>query len=147
MDNKTSENSYANEIFKQSDNIIEMPSILLVEDDTINAMVIKKFLSKNFNVDVASKSSQSIDMAETNNYSLFLLDINLGRGMNGIDVLTEIRKMSKYANTPIIASTAYTMKGDKERLLQAGFDDYISKPYTMHEIILKVQQYLKNNSE
>jgi len=147
MDNKTSENSYANEIFKQSDNIIEMPSILLVEDDTINAMVIKKFLSKNFNVDVASKSSQSIDMAEANNYSLFLLDINLGRGMNGVDVMTEIRKMPKYANTPIIASTAYTMKGDKERLLQAGFDDYISKPYTMHEIILKVQQYLKNNSE
>ncbi len=66
--------------------MIEMPSILLVEDDTINAMVIKKFLSKNFKVDVASKSSQSIEMAEANNYSLFLLDINLGRGMNGIDV-------------------------------------------------------------
>jgi len=147
MDSIKSESSNFDEISKQSDNNIVLPSILLVEDDTINAMVIKKFLSKNFNVDVASKSSQSIDMAETNNYSLFLLDINLGRGMNGIDVLTEIRKMSKYANTPIIASTAYTMKGDKERLLQAGFDDYISKPYTMHEIILKVQQYLKNNSE
>jgi len=142
MDNLKAENSYTDEIFKQSENNIELPSILLVEDDTINAMVIKKFLSKNFKVDVASKSSQSIEMAEANIYSLFLLDINLGRGMNGINVLTEIRKMPKYATTPIIASTAYTMKGDKERLLQAGFDDYISKPYTMHEIILKVQQYI-----
>ena len=143
MDNLKAENSYTDEIFKRSDNNIELPSILLVEDDTINAMVIKKFLSKNFKVDVASKSSQSIEMAEANIYSLFLLDINLGRGMNGINVLTEIRKMPKYATTPIIASTAYTMKGDKERLLQAGFDDYISKPYTMHEIILKVQQHIQ----
>lgn len=85
-------------------------------------------------------------MAETNYYSLFLLDINLGRGMNGIDVLVEIRKMPKYADTPIIASTAYTMKGDKERLLKAGFDDYISKPYAMHEIILKIQQHIKTKS-
>ena len=146
MDNIKAEKPYTDEISKQQDNIIQ-PSILLVEDDAINATVIKKFLSKNFKVDIASKSIQSIEMAKTDNYSLFLLDINLGRGMNGIDVLNEIRKMPKYANTPIIASTAYTMKGDKERLLQAGFDDYISKPYTMHEIILKVQQYIKNINE
>jgi CheY-like chemotaxis protein len=143
MDNNKIDNSYSNEKSEQSDNNVGLPSILLVEDDAINAMVIKKFLSKSYKVDVASKSNQSLEMAEANNYSLFLLDINLGRGMNGIDVLVEIRKMPKYSKTPIIASTAYTMKGDKERLLQAGFDDYISKPYTMHEIIFKVHQHIK----
>lgn len=143
MDNNQIDKSNLDETPKHADNNAELPTILLVEDDVINAMVIKKFLSINYKVDVASNSKQSLEMAEVNNYSLFLLDINLGRGMNGIDVLIEIRKMPKYENTPIIASTAYTMKGDKERLLQSGFDDYISKPYTMHEIILKVQQHIQ----
>ncbi len=43
----------------------------------------------------------------------------------------------------MIASTAYTMKGDKERLFEAGFDDYISKPYTMDEILIKIKEHLK----
>jgi CheY-like chemotaxis protein len=147
MDNNKSENSNSVDKSNSLNNNDNKPLILLVEDDAINAMVIKKFLSINFKVDVASKSTESIEMAEANTYSLLLMDINLGRGMNGIDVLLEIRKMPKYANTPIIASTAYTMKGDKERLLQAGFDDYISKPYTMHEIILKVQEHVTKKVE
>jgi CheY-like chemotaxis protein len=120
-----------------------LPSILLVEDDAINASVIKNFLKRNFNVDIAFTSTSCIEMVKKYNYVLILLDINLGHGMNGIDVLNEIRKIPGYISTPIIASTAYAMKGDKEKLLNAGFNDYISKPYMMIEIIHKVQQYVK----
>ena len=62
-------------------------------------------------------------------------------------VLNEIKKKTINANTPVIASTAYTMKGDKEKLLQAGFDDYISKPYTMNEILVKIKQVIDRLSK
>ena len=83
-----------------------------------------------------------IEMASSKDYSLFLLDINLGRGINGIEVLKIIREMPKYLTAPIIASTAYTMKGDKEKLLEAGFTDYISKPFSMDEIRKKVKEHI-----
>ena len=117
-------------------------SVLLIEDDAINASVIQKFIRKDYKVDMAYSSVKSIEMAAENSYDIILLDINLGRGMNGIDVLKEIKKTVKNSNTPVIASTAYTMKGDKEKLLQAGFDDYISKPYTMSEILIKIKQVI-----
>ena len=124
-------------------NNANLPALLLIEDDVINASVIEKFLNQDYKVDVAYKSITGIKLAAENNYRLILIDINLGRGMNGIDVLAEIKKLDRNTNTPIIASTAYTMKGDKEKLLQAGFDDYISKPYSMDEIGVKIRQHIK----
>ena len=137
-----SSNSLNNDESNSSQNKPNLPTVLLIEDDVINASVIEKFLRRDYNVEVAFTSLQSIEMAAANKYSIILLDINLGRGMNGIDVLNEIKKLAINVNTPIIASTAYTMKGDKEKLLQAGFDDYISKPYTMNEILVKIKQVL-----
>lgn len=119
-----------------------LPAILLIEDDVINANVIQRFLKKDYKVDVAFNGVKGIELAQTNTYCLVLLDINLGRGITGLEVLTQLKQIEKFANIPIIASTAYTMKGDREKLLEAGFDDYISKPYTMDEILLKIKSVL-----
>ena len=120
-----------------------LPTILLIEDDAININVIQKFLKKEFKVDVGINGLKGLELAVANNYCLVLLDINLGRGISGIEVLNQIKKLEKFAKVPIIASTAYTMKGDKEKLLEAGFDDYISKPYTMDEILIKIKEHIK----
>lgn len=118
-------------------------SILLIEDDAINASVIQRFLRNDFKVDIGFNGLKGLELAEANSYCLVLLDINLGRGINGIEVLHHLKKNEKFSNVPMIASTAYTMKGDKERLFEAGFDDYISKPYTMDEILIKIKEHLK----
>lgn len=118
-------------------------SILLIEDDAINASVIQRFLKNDFKVDIGFNGLKGLELAEANSYCLVLLDINLGRGINGIEVLHHLKKIEKFSNVPMIASTAYTMKGDKERLFEAGFDDYISKPYTMDEILIKIKEHLK----
>ncbi|MBK7229932.1 MAG: response regulator [Ignavibacteriales bacterium] len=118
-------------------------SILLIEDDAINASVIQRFLRNDFKVDIGFNGLKGLELAEANSYCLVLLDINLGRGINGIEVLHHLKKNEKFLNVPMIASTAYTMKGDKERLFEAGFDDYISKPYTMDEILIKIKEHLK----
>jgi CheY-like chemotaxis protein len=120
-----------------------LPAILIIEDDVINASVIKKFLQSDYDISVANNADIGIEMASSKDYSLILLDINLGRGINGVEVLKIIREMPKYLSVPIIASTAYTMKGDKEKLLSAGFTDYISKPFSMDEIRKKVKEHIK----
>jgi len=122
-----------------------LPVILLIEDDAINANVIQRFLKKDYKVDVAFNGAKGIELAKANIYNLVLLDINLGRGITGLEVLSELKQMEKFSNIPVIASTAYTMKGDREKLLEAGFDDYISKPYTMDEILIKIKSVLETH--
>lgn len=136
-----------NVILNKTDGNIDLNNksrILLIEDDAINANVIQRFLKKDFVVDIGLNAVKGIELAKANDYCLVLLDINLGRGMSGVEVLHEIRLMEKFRNVPVIASTAYTMKGDKEKLLAEGFDDYISKPYTMDEINIKIKEHVKS---
>ena len=136
-----------NVILNKTDGNIDLNSksrILLIEDDAINANVIQRFLKKDFVVDIGLNAVKGIELAKANDYCLVLLDINLGRGMSGVEVLHEIRSLEKFSNIPVIASTAYTMKGDKEKLLAEGFDDYISKPYTMDEINIKIKEHVKS---
>jgi len=70
------------------------------------------------------------------------MDINLGRSKDGIFTTKEIRKNKNYSTTPIIAMTAYAMKGDKEELLSIGCSHYISKWYELEELLKLVKGVL-----
>ncbi len=114
--------------------------ILLVEDDVVNVSVIKIMLKKEFILDIARNGEKAIELASQNNYDLILMDINLGAGMNGLEVTKILKQMNKYARTPIIATTAYAMQGDEERFIETGCTDYISKPFTKEILLNKISQ-------
>jgi CheY-like chemotaxis protein len=63
-------------------------------------------------------------------------------GLSGIDVAREIRAMVAMADVPLIAITAMAMKGDREAILAAGFNDYLAKPYKMGELLALVARWL-----
>lgn len=111
-----------------------MKKILLVEDDPITQDVIKLFLKGLYIVDIASNAISALKFAHQHKYYAVLMDINLGKGKNGIEVTKEIRKISGCERLPIIAETAFAMKGDKEEFLAAGCNYYISKPFNKEEI-------------
>lgn len=104
-------------------------NLLLVEDNEMNQEVTKQYLEDYFEVDIASDGEKALQMAEKKEYEAILMDINLGMGMDGIAVMHEIRKIKHYSNCPIITITGYVSASDKEKLLQEGFDDHISKPF------------------
>lgn len=79
-------------------------------------------------------------MAEKEVYDLILMDIALPQ-MDGVEVTKIIKSMPRYKNVPVIALTAYAMKGDRERFLEAGFEDYIAKPIEIDEFIKKIEKY------
>jgi CheY-like chemotaxis protein len=108
--------------------------ILLVEDDVITQDVIRFFLKDLYSVDIANNAESAMEFVYANKYNAILMDINLGKGKSGIEITKDIRKVEGYENIPIIAETAFAMRGDKEEFLAAGCDYYIAKPFSKEEI-------------
>lgn len=118
-----------------------MTKILVVEDNPLNMELVVEILrSKGFNVQTAEDGEEAIRKTVNEVFDLILMDIELP-GIDGIEATKIIREKNKYV--PIIALTSYAMKGDRERFLSAGFDDYISKPLDVIEFISKLDKYCK----
>ncbi len=114
-------------------------TILVVEDDMASCELFRNFLkSKGINTIIAENGYEAIEIVKSNpDIDLVLMDIKLPE-LDGSSAMIEIKKIRK--NLPIIAETAYALKGDKRKFLSLGFDDYIPKPIKpdkLHAIISK----------
>ncbi len=117
---------------------------LLVEDNEMNQQHIKLLLEKKmFLVDVAANGAIAVEMYRKNLYDIVLMDIQMPV-MNGLDAAKEIRSVEKETGryTSIIGVTAFAMRGDRERALESGMDDYIQKPIKMDEFYDKIKMAL-----
>jgi signal transduction histidine kinase/DNA-binding response OmpR family regulator/streptogramin lyase len=104
--------------------------ILLAEDNTVNQMLAVRMLSKwGHKVVVANNGREALEILEKQTFDLVLMDVQMPE-MDGIESTRRIREREKTngAHLPVIAMTAYAIKGDRERCLTAGMDDYVSKP-------------------
>ena len=115
-------------------NFSRMFNILMVENDIHSQEVTKLFLKDCSRMSFADTGEKALELVNKNNYDLILLDINLGTGISGKEVVREIRKLEKYKDTPIVAVTAFAMRGDRDEFIQAGCSHYISKPFNRHAI-------------
>jgi CheY-like chemotaxis protein len=109
--------------------------LLVVEDEEFSRNVMSRQLKNFFYADFAVNGNHALELFTKNSYDVILMDINLGVGKNGIKIMQEIRETEKGQNIPVIAITAYANFGDKESFLNAGFDNYISKPYNTDALI------------
>jgi len=115
----------------------------LVEDNNTNKVITILFLKDLCKIDHAPDGNTAIELASKNKYDLILMDINLGPGINGIEVTSSIRKFPTNNSIPIIAVTGYAMPGDEEKLLHLGFDGYLAKPFTKESITNLIRSYLR----
>jgi two-component system cell cycle response regulator DivK len=120
--------------------------ILIIEDDIKNIALFKAVLGVNPTLKIFTEQNgkAALEKIEGSNFNLIILDIQLP-GMNGIEICKKVRTLEKYKSTPIIAVTAFAMKGDKERILKAGFDNYISKPIKIKDFRETIMEYLNNS--
>ena len=122
----------------------EAVKLLLVEDDEALRFIVRDNLEQNlYVVDVAENGSEAIDLFEKNSYHLIILDVMLPR-IDGFKVAEHIRKTNE--DIPIIFLTARSMTEDKITGLTIGGDDYISKPFSMEELLLKIKIFLKRSN-
>lgn len=123
------------------------PNILCIEDHPDNMTLVKRiFRPDSYNVIEAKNGLQGLSIAEHEEIDLILLDINLP-DIDGYEVARRLRASTKteLAHTPIIAVTANAMRGDAEKVLNAGCDFYMSKPINIQELLEKVQTLISKS--
>ncbi|MBI5404259.1 MAG: PAS domain S-box protein [Ignavibacteriae bacterium] len=121
--------------------------ILCVDDDSFTREYLEYILKGKYNVYFAEDGVTAIEISKTRKFSLILMDINLGKGMDGVETTRKIHKLPGYEGIPVIAMTAFAMVGDKEEFLQNGMNDYISKPFKSNELIKLVELSLSKNKK
>jgi len=123
----------------------ELP-ILLVEDHEPNIMVATSLLDNfSYKYEVAHNGHEALDKFSPEKYSLILLDVEMPF-MDGYQMAKQIRELekSKGGHIPIIALTAHALKGDREKCIEAGMDDYITKPFNPHQLQAIILKHLSH---
>ncbi|MBE0649070.1 MAG: PAS domain-containing protein [Bacteroidales bacterium] len=121
--------------------------ILVAEDNKFNAMIISELLTPlNCDVDIAGNGEEAVAKLKENNYHLILMDVQMPV-MDGVEATQYIRNNlpSPKSDIPIVALTAHAIKGDKEKYLQYGMNDYLSKPYKPYELKAVISKALNLN--
>jgi CheY-like chemotaxis protein len=112
-------------------------TILVAEDDKMNFLLVKEFLiDTNADIKHAENGMEAIDFCKINKVDLVIMDIKMPI-LDGIEAFNKIKDLQP--NIPIIAFTAHAYENDKKRLLEKGFDDYISKPVKQDELKALIQ--------
>ncbi|MEM9951076.1 MAG: response regulator [Chloroflexota bacterium] len=120
--------------------------ILIVEDNKYNMeLLVDVLTSLDYEVFQATDGVLGVEMTSELRPELVLMDLSLPK-KDGWTATREIKAQNELNQIPIIALTAHAMQGDKERALEAGCDDYISKPINLQELASKLDKYLGTNS-
>ena len=124
---------------------IQNKTILIVEDEENNYYFLHEVVSKfKANPIWAKNGQEAIDLIEKNNdVVLVLMDMKMPV-MNGYEATRQIKKIRP--DIPIIAQTAYAMPGERDQILEAGCDDYVSKPIVLNDLYEKIENLLKRFS-
>ncbi|MBD2104101.1 response regulator [Leptolyngbya sp. FACHB-261] len=120
----------------------ERPLILLVEDQEDNQQLLAFILeSLGFSYVIAANGAIALELAQQQPLDLILLDIAIPE-IDGLEVVRQLKADSKTSTIPVVAVTAMAMVGDRDRILAAGFDAYVSKPYILDDIEEITTRYL-----
>jgi PAS domain S-box-containing protein len=121
--------------------------ILLVEDNAINQRIATLMLQKTgCRVQVASSGALALAALRERDFDLVFMDVQMPE-MDGLEATRLIRAEARWAELPIIAMTAYAMKGDRERCLESGMNDYITKPVRKEDLLAALERWLKPPEE
>ncbi len=121
---------------------LRQKTILLVDDDEINLFVGSKLLSVfGANVITATNGAECLQRLTQQTFDLVFMDVSLP-DQSGYDVVQSIRAQPQFQNLPIIALTAHTIAGIRERCLAAGMNDFLGKPFTQEDLLTVTARWL-----
>jgi CheY-like chemotaxis protein len=122
-----------------------MPKILLIEDNEMNRDMLSRRLSrKGFEIAIAEDGERGVEMAQSESPSLILMDISLPV-MDGYQATRQIKANPTTRSIPIVALTAHAMSGDREKCLEAGCDEYETKPVDLPRLLEKIEKLIPGN--
>ena len=122
------------------------PNLLVVDNDESSRDIIKLFLKDFYEMEFADSGEKAFRIVNDKKFDIILMDINLGKGMSGVETTKEIKKIESYKNVPIVAITGFAMRGDKEEFIQAGCTHYLSKPFSRTKLIKLLSEITSNKN-
>jgi CheY-like chemotaxis protein len=123
-----------------------MTRILYVEDNEDNVYMLTQRLTRHgFEVSIASDGAQGIEMARREKPDLILMDLGLP-SLDGWTATRYLKQVPDTRNIPILALSAHTMPGDREKALDAGCDDYDAKPIVFERLLAKIDRLIRGRS-
>ena len=121
--------------------------VLIVDDEPDNRGVLEFVLSSySANVRAAESAEECLKLMEQKAPTLLLADIQMP-GTSGFELLTQVRKREEWSDITVIAITAYAMPGDRERIINAGFDGYLAKPLKVMDLATDLQALIAGKVE
>ena len=132
---------------QKEDNQDGLKNILVVEDERINQLAIKKLLEDFFQIHLAADAVKAKEILNNNKIDLILMDISLKGSQHGLSLTSELKSSKKFSHIPIIVVTAHAFADDKRNSFEAGADEYLSKPYSNEDLIAKISNYLGSPGE
>ena len=116
--------------------------ILIVEDEPKNLTLLRDLLQvSGYKTIEATDGKQGVELAKSKKPDLILMDIIMPV-MDGLEATRILKADATTSNIPVLALTSYAMKGDAERVLEAGCDGYLAKPFDIQELLKQVAKYL-----
>ncbi len=111
------------------------PKLAVIEDNLDNRLLVEAILEDDYDISEYGTGLEAVEGLPDNIPDLVLLDISLP-GMDGTEVLQWIRSQSELRDVPVIALTAHAMSGDRERYIEMGFNDYVTKPIVDEDVLM-----------
>ena len=120
-----------------------MTTVLVAEDNPVNCELLRELLeTRGYSVIEAPDGQEALRMIEQTHPDIVLLDIGMPV-LDGFAVIRKIRENPSLATLPALAITAYAMRGDRERVMNAGFDGYLSKPINSSDVSNEIERLLQ----
>ena len=118
-------------------------NVMVVEDNEKNRKLMRVVLkAKGYNVIEATTGEEALNLLKNQKPNIILMDIQLP-GIDGLTLIKQIKADSVTKEIPIIAVTAYAMKGDEQKILDTGCEAYMSKPINTQELPIIIEKYIK----
>lgn len=118
------------------------PKLLIVEDDQVTLKLLDRVLGEKYKLFFVTSVPQAKQILEQETIDLFLVDLSLEGREDGLDLTRYLRSSDKYKNHPIIACTAFAFSYDRENCLEAGCDEFLTKPVGRNTLMDTIEQYL-----
>jgi two-component system cell cycle response regulator DivK len=119
-----------------------MTKVLIAEDNPVNRELLRELLEgRGYAVDEACDGEEALTMLERSRPNILLLDLSMPK-LDGYGVVRKIRDNPQLSDLPVMAVTAYAMRGDREKALEAGFDGYLSKPINAVSLTAELDRLL-----
>ena len=120
------------------------PRILVVEDLPEARVLLKHILQKQYHIETVPGVEAALKIASEQSFDLFLLDINLGGDLNGMDLLRLLREAPQYHETPALAVTVHSMPWETEMFFEAGFSGFVTKPFRQAALLEAIEAVLNS---